>query len=148
VHFVNNKEGWAVGKNGTVIHTSNGGNKWELQQSGIIEPFLDVYFIDSNRGWAVGFGPIASTEDGGKTWKCQPNKTGKVLWGIQFDAENRGWMVGADGIILYSGDEGKTWIPQSSGTDNWLFDICNSGKTLWAVGLKGTILKLLESSRS
>ncbi|MGB9597748.1 MAG: WD40/YVTN/BNR-like repeat-containing protein, partial [Candidatus Poribacteria bacterium] len=110
--------------------------------------FLDVYFLDSKKGWAVGFGPIASTDDGGKTWKCQPNETGTVLWGIYFDSKNRGWAVGANGVIIYTNDGGKSWKSQSSGTNSWIFDICKSGDKLWAVGLKGSILKFAQPERS
>jgi photosystem II stability/assembly factor-like uncharacterized protein len=123
------------------VHTRDGGEKWELQKTETLDPFLDVYFVDSRRGCAIGFGPIARTEDGGKTWTCQDNKTGTFLWGLHFDFPKRGWAVGANGAIVFSEDGGKSWTLQSSGTDNWIFDICRAGDDLWAVGLKGMILK-------
>jgi len=30
VHFVNTSEGWAVGKDGVVIHTTDSGTHWEV----------------------------------------------------------------------------------------------------------------------
>ena len=108
---------------------------------------MNIFFADSKKGWAVGFGPIIRTEDGGQTWMVQNNDTGTVLWGIYFDSPTRGWAVGANGVIIQSEDGGKSWTPQSSGTKNWIFDICSAGNRLWAVGLKGTILKYSEPSQ-
>ena len=129
---------------GTILHTSDGGETWEHQDSGSLDPFVDIYFIDSQRGWAVGFGPIAHTEDGGKTWVCQNNDTGTVLWSVHFNTPLNGWAVGANGVIIRSEDGGKSWAPQTSGTKNWIFDMCSAGDQLWAVGLKGMILKYAE----
>ena len=111
----------------------------------MFEPFLNIYFIDSLRGWAVGFGPIARTEDGGKTWIRQDNNTGTVLWSVYFDTPLSGWAVGANGVIIRSEDGGKSWTPQPSGTKNWIFDMCSVGDELWAVGVKSTVLKYAEA---
>ena len=34
VFFVDDKQGWAVGHDGVILHTADGGEKWELQLSG------------------------------------------------------------------------------------------------------------------
>ena len=34
VYFVSDSEGWAVGQNGTVLHTRDGGQNWREQTSG------------------------------------------------------------------------------------------------------------------
>ncbi|MFB0517413.1 MAG: WD40/YVTN/BNR-like repeat-containing protein, partial [Candidatus Neomarinimicrobiota bacterium] len=34
IHFADQQHGWAVGDSGTVIHTGDGGDTWEYQQSG------------------------------------------------------------------------------------------------------------------
>ena len=37
VQFINSNEGWAVGASGLIIHTIDGGEKWEQQYSGITD---------------------------------------------------------------------------------------------------------------
>jgi photosystem II stability/assembly factor-like uncharacterized protein len=56
VKFVDALEGWAVGAEGTIIHTVDGGVHWTIQPSGTQHPLERVFFTNRNRGWAVGFG--------------------------------------------------------------------------------------------
>ena len=74
VHYLNTDTGWAVGDDGTIISTNDGGATWDLQISGTTQSLLSVHFTDANRGWAVGEGrAIVSTNDGGATWTTQTN---------------------------------------------------------------------------
>jgi photosystem II stability/assembly factor-like uncharacterized protein len=59
---------WAVGKNGTIIHSSDGGNSWVMQISGVDTTLYDVDFADSLRGIIAGDGVVLYTRDGGNTW--------------------------------------------------------------------------------
>ena len=62
---------WAVGHDLVILHSGDGGLTWELQYSfkGSDGPLLDVLFLDSQRGIAIGaYGSYLSTEDGGQTW--------------------------------------------------------------------------------
>lgn len=71
VFFLNEKLGWAVGHDATILHTQDGGQTWSLQmQSSEIEkPFLDVLFLNEQEGMAIGaYGLFYRTHDGGKTW--------------------------------------------------------------------------------
>ena len=47
--------GWAVGQDGTILATQNGGETWQPQTSGTPKSLLSVQFAaDWQRGWAVG----------------------------------------------------------------------------------------------
>lgn len=35
IHFVDDKEGWAAGDDGVVLHTIDGGATWERQATGV-----------------------------------------------------------------------------------------------------------------
>ena len=59
---------WAVGRSGTIIYSSNGGNSWEVQASGIDTTLFDVDFADSLRGLIAGNGIVLYTRDGGHNW--------------------------------------------------------------------------------
>jgi len=72
VYFINKLQGWAVGHDATILHTTDGGLTWQLQQSlpEKEKPLLDVVFKDELHGIAVGaYGLLFRTIDGGKTWQ-------------------------------------------------------------------------------
>ncbi len=53
VCFPDSLNGWAVGNQGTIIYTLDGGNSWDQQFFGT-DPLYGVWFINSNSGWIVG----------------------------------------------------------------------------------------------
>jgi len=67
VDFVGN-EGWAVGRFGTIIHTTDGGNTWTFQPNPATNTLFDVDFSDNLHGIACGQGIILYTTDGGQNW--------------------------------------------------------------------------------
>ncbi|RLC62361.1 MAG: hypothetical protein DRI01_07010, partial [Chloroflexi bacterium] len=86
---------------GTIIHTVNGGENWNLQTSGTTQDLQDVAFVDANTGWAVGSkGTILHTADGGDHWIVQESATEKDLLGVSFIDASTGWIVGEKGIVL------------------------------------------------
>ena len=72
--FVDSLRGWVVGDTGTILNTTNGGENWTMQQSGITNDIIDICMIDQNFGWAVAidlisYGTITlKTTNGGTTW--------------------------------------------------------------------------------
>jgi photosystem II stability/assembly factor-like uncharacterized protein len=73
---------WAVGHDGMILHSADGGEHWQIQRKepwqpsdvggdpAVGAPLLDVLFVDANRGFAVGAYSLAlQTADGGATWK-------------------------------------------------------------------------------
>jgi len=50
-------------------------------------------------------------------------------------------IVGRGGIILRSGDGGRTWVEQESTTKQNLFALFINKKNGWAVGADGLILR-------
>jgi len=71
VSFPNSQDGWAVGRNETIVHTSDGGTTWETQRDMGQGMLSGVFFIDSLEGWTVGWSSIYHTTDGGITWEKQ-----------------------------------------------------------------------------
>jgi photosystem II stability/assembly factor-like uncharacterized protein len=63
---------WAVGHDVVIIHSSDGGENWEIQQVdiGMMQPLLDVFFLDQSNGFAIGaYGYFLRTRDGGSSWE-------------------------------------------------------------------------------
>jgi photosystem II stability/assembly factor-like uncharacterized protein len=67
--FVGRKNAWAVGRNGTIIHSSDSGNTWIQQQSNVDTTLFDVDFADSLHGLVAGNGCVLYTNNGGNTWQ-------------------------------------------------------------------------------
>jgi len=137
VCFVGN-QGWAVGEDGTIIHTHTGA-RWHDQISGVSADLNGIHFDNTREGWAVGNnGTILRTRDGGITWV--PQQVGSEdLYDVHFIDSRRGWAVGEQGVILRTDNGGYTWTPGRFGTENfhavYFYDINNA----WVVGEQGTI---------
>ncbi len=64
---------WIAGTPGSrVFHSADSGRTWEVFETGAAMPLRALFFLDSERGWAVGdMGAILATRDGGRTWRKQ-----------------------------------------------------------------------------
>lgn len=140
--FISSTQGWAVGSNGTIITTTNGGSTWSAQNSGSLQQLNAVYFTSPNQGFVVGnAGVILTTSNGGVTWIAQSSSTSNALNGVYFISSTKGWAVGNAGTILTTNNGGTTWGLQTSNTGNILYAITFVNNTRgWAVGNAGTIL--------
>ncbi|MFQ5499597.1 MAG: WD40/YVTN/BNR-like repeat-containing protein [Candidatus Zixiibacteriota bacterium] len=66
VSFTDANVGTTVGKGGTILRTTDGGDTWVSQSSGKANWLTSVFFTDANTGTAVGSGgTILRTIDGG-----------------------------------------------------------------------------------
>ncbi len=109
VHFTDAKNGWAVGKNGTILALRDGGASWGFR-SGTDKDLTAVYFADARNGWAVGVGgTILATQDGGASWKAQTSGVDEDLNQLYFADARTGWVVGANGTVLATHDGGASW---------------------------------------
>jgi photosystem II stability/assembly factor-like uncharacterized protein len=139
--FPTEKEGWACGRWGTVLHTADSGKTWMLQPSGTENTLCSIHFVDPKNGWAVGEeGTILHTADGGKSWEKQKNPVPFYLMKVYFVTPLKGWIVGERTHILSTVDGGKTWNIQFKDEDFILKSIsfCDPLHG-WAVGEYGYI---------
>jgi len=113
VFFADAATGWAVGAQGTILHTANSGASWVVQPSSTSEILQRVQFVGASRGWAVGLnGTILSTANGGETWTESRRPTTAHLYGLSFVSATTGWVVGHSddgGVILKTTDGGRSW---------------------------------------
>ena len=117
IHFSDHQTGWAVGYNGTIMKTTDGGETW----IGIpidTGDFRDVQFLDNDRGWLAGKdGAFYRTSDGGENWE-------RVISGgypadedfsnVWFQGETLGFVQGILGVYRTEdgGDEWNNyWLP-------------------------------------
>ncbi len=118
VYFVDRNSGWIVGNNGTILHTSDGGDSWNEQNSNSTENLNRVYFFDNFTGWIAGDNNLVLfTEDGGKQWsERRPSSVSdQHIIDISFADWRRGWVAGGPGgHIYYTDNSGITWQRQAS----------------------------------
>lgn len=72
VFFYNDKLGWAVGHDATILHSQDGGLTWQVQlfEPRLEKPLLDIVFKTPLEGIAIGaYGLFFRTIDGGLTWQ-------------------------------------------------------------------------------
>lgn len=124
VYFNNSSVGWAVGTNGAVLSTSDGGINWNIAKSP--HNMNSVHFKDINNGWAVGTdGTILNTSNGGNSWLIQSGRgTANNLVTQHFFNSQIGWVAGANGKMLKTTDGGEFWFelnPKTSGLINSIF---------------------------
>lgn len=116
VYFSDNQTGWAVGDDGIIVNTTDGGQTWNTQASGATDKLRAVFFIDSNTGWAVGGmsnKTMLKTTDGGSNWQSLDanNIFSNLMYDIAFADENTGWVITNDSIYMTS-DGGNTWVKE------------------------------------
>jgi len=141
VYFLNENDGWACGRWGTILYTSDGGTSWDNQKSNTDFTITDIHFVDSQNGWAVGDqGLIIHTKDGGITWESQKSPIISYLMAVQFVTPSKGWIVTERTTILHTNDGGSTWRVQFKDEDFILRSIsfCDE-QNGWAVGEYGFV---------
>jgi len=118
VYFVDSLYGWAAGYSGTIIHTSNGGDDWIMQDSKTENEIRDIFFLNRNLGWAVSwetfnypFGTyVLKTTDGGLNWNSSTFPQENIFCQcILFQDSLNGWMGGKPYPIVRTTDGGNTW---------------------------------------
>ncbi|MCB0727595.1 MAG: T9SS type A sorting domain-containing protein [Ignavibacteriae bacterium] len=114
--FTDNLHGWAAGDDGVIIHTSDGGYNFEIQNSTIPFYINDIFFLNNRLGWVVAneflFSgtTILSTTNGGEVWTSElfPD-TSQFFTNIYFRDSLNGFMSGFFGSIFKTSDGGNSW---------------------------------------
>jgi len=154
VYFVDDRHGWAVGHDASILHTDDGGQSWSVQAyggKGDGSPFLDVLFTDVSRGYAVGaYGMFKVTEDGGKTWTdlSDPALTalGRHTNALMRLGDGTFVLVGEMGLVATSPD-GRTWKVLDAPYEGSLYAALPVGQRgLFVVGMRGNVFQAEDLS--
>ena len=161
--FVDATHGWAVGTHydvtpqgsgaesimmtGVILATTDGGQSWALQATGLSGQLGGVAFVDAQHGWASGpLGLIYATTDGGAHWTRQHESSTADLPSfnyansIAFADALHGWAIG-DRFVYATVNGGLTWREQPTGSTIGLHGLtCTDAQHAWIVGWSGTIL--------
>ncbi|NTW32574.1 MAG: T9SS type A sorting domain-containing protein [Bacteroidetes bacterium] len=119
--------------------------QWYPQNTGTPVFLRSVFFLDSNRGYAVGdAGVILKTTDGGTSWTTQTCETCQEysieLLSVFFTDTTNGFAVGdLNGVIIKTTDGGANWTPQFFDSNYDIYSIYFAdADTGFAVGTYGS----------
>jgi photosystem II stability/assembly factor-like uncharacterized protein len=91
VFFLDETTGY-VGGMGTILKTTNGGRVWQNLLSDPTVQIYDLFFLNTNNGYAVGSKQVRN---------------------------GAGLVLGSKGIVLRTTDGGQSWAATYLGEDNW-----------------------------
>lgn len=141
VQFVTPQKGWAVGHDGVVLGSSDGGKSWQKLLDGNMAAAIELKAAQQandppskqgDRRVREGERMVASGAD-------------KPFLALHFFDEQRGLVVGAYGLIFATTDGGETWkslignVPNRMGKH--LYDICVAGDDIYLIGEQGLVVR-------
>jgi len=110
LHFADANTGYVVGLNGAIYKTTNGGEDWIANSSGVDVHLYSVFFTDANTGYACGAsGTIISTTDGGETWTEAESVTNYVISSIYFINDTIGFTAVRSNGYAKTTNAGEDW---------------------------------------
>ncbi len=114
IEFADAKRGIAVGLDGRIAVTEDGGEDWNFVPSNVeeyIDPFYAATILPNGRRWVVGASGQVVVADDGQSFSRGDLGSAVNSWirRVRFADDNHGWIVGGFGLIMSTEDGGKTW---------------------------------------
>jgi photosystem II stability/assembly factor-like uncharacterized protein len=152
VTFTDDKSGWAVGHDATILHSSDGGLSWTIQHRAPDDeqPLLDVFFTPDGTGFAIGaYGLCLRTENTGQVWyRRQVDEEDFHLNAIAADSSGHLYIAGEAGHLWRSDDRGQTWQSLPSPYQGSWFGITTAGGELLTWGLQGRLYRSSDQGQN
>ena len=126
--FPDTLNGWAAGESGIIIHSSDGGNSFSVQNTPVNFYTNDIFFCNKRLGWAVANENFFSgstflkTTNGGVNWMSfKFPDSNKVIRSVYFLDSLNGFCGSFTGNIYKTTNSGFTW--NESVVDSGVFNI-------------------------
>jgi photosystem II stability/assembly factor-like uncharacterized protein len=124
--FTDVLNGWAAGDSGVIIHTSNGGISWYIQDSSSLYNIKDLFFVNSRLGWALANDQLSiktyliKTTNGGNNWNRSIFfDSSKAFISIYFIDSLNGFIGGWNVSMYKTTNSGLTWFKPTVDTGNF-----------------------------
>jgi len=126
--FTDTLNGWAAGEDGVIIHTSDGGYNWKIQNNPVNYYIHDIYFINKRIGWAVSNeflnvgSTLLKTTNGGNNWYAEafPDST-VFLKTIYFLDSLKGFVSGFGGKFYRTTNAGASWTVMKTDSSTFAY---------------------------
>lgn len=147
VSFPTSQLGWAVGHDGVVLHTADGGATWTKQFDGraAAQVMTNTYTASTGNLTAKPRSTDTASlmDEVGNIVNQGPDKP---FLDVYFENETTGFIVGAFSLIFRTTDGGKNWTPWYDRIDNpkrfHLYAIRQVDGDLYLTAEQGTVFKL------
>ncbi len=129
--------GYAVGSNGEVVVTDDGGNNWTHMPTGYFTTLRAITFVNSNTGYAVGLsGLVLKTTNAGSNWIGSVPVSTDLL-AVCFADALTGYAVGSFSTAIKTTNGGLNWtvLTTNSIDDFYRSVVCTPAKVF--IGLDG-----------
>lgn len=140
--FPSPQQGWAVGHEGVILHTTDGGATWRKQLDGNQAAALLVKHYDQST--QPDDAAAQRLKQDAQAFAAQG--ADKPFLDVWFEDDKKGFAIGAFNLILRTEDGGQSWTPWLDRIDNpkalHLYAIRPAGETVYIVGEQGLVLRL------
>ena len=109
----------AVGRNGSILRTTNSGATWldVAAPLSFIQPWSGVSFFDTSNGIVVGdHGVVLTTSNGGKGWIWHQVPGGQKCLSALHVGPNSVYVGADSGWVYNTSDTGRTWAAEKIST--------------------------------
>ena len=149
VYFVDDRLGWAVGHDGVILHSGDGGDTWQLQLDG--RKANDLLVAAMERKLAAEPASATAKALSAEAQRYKDQGADKPFLDVWFSDAKNGYVVGAYNLIFRTEDGGATWESLFDRTDNPkffnLYAIRRAANELYIAGEGGLVLKLDPASK-
>lgn len=144
--FVDARRGWAVGHEGVVLATVDGGSRWQLQLDGRVANALVLAHVRE----LAAADPAAYESLLAEAERAEAEGPSRPFLDVWFKDAREGYVVGAYNLIFRTSDGGNTWEPWVERTGNpgyyHLYGIRGSADGVYIAGELGLLLRLDEAT--
>jgi len=117
IYFTDPSTGYIVGTGGTIMKTFDGGDTWNILNSGTLYDLYDLSFPNANTGYAVGAnGIILKTTDAGTSWINKSNSN-DPFYAVNFPTVDTGYTCKT--VVDGWGNYGEEMHKTTDGGNTW-----------------------------
>jgi photosystem II stability/assembly factor-like uncharacterized protein len=135
VQFVDERTGWAVGHQGVVLRSDDGGEHWTRQLDGTAAARLALAEVQAL--------PAPAPKALADAQRSVQEGADKPLLALHFANAREGLVIGAFGLMLSTGDGGRSWQSVATRLDNpkgaHLYALHRDGDSLLVAGEQGGV---------
>ena len=139
VRFADDRNGWAAGHSGVVLHSTDAGETWTRQLDGDV--VVQLMLRDAETRVATAPDDAAAAKALAEAKQLVADGPDKPFLDLFFTDAATGFVTGAYGMILHTGDAGHSWQPWTAYVDNrngaHLYALKSGAKRLYLAGEQG-----------